>query len=358
MKDDDIIKKIFTEDELEKIKSNYKASTLRNTWYLVRSLHKMIKFHSFKDLVNKTNEIDKKIFMNDSLSICMKCNYIFGIKGLLRLCGVEKFDDRLEEMCLLLSKERADLQMKKRDKRVITSDITINDIYGYVKEKYNTGDPIWMLSILKCCPIRVSEFYGMSKIDRGDNNYIDVNNKRLIIRNHKNKGIREVKLDKDTLNDLKDCVDICKDLTEKQIKDKFSYILRAYKKENNIGKDVKLGIQEFRAQAEMDNMSKLKPDMSSKELEKLLSRSKELGHSLESALLYYTAGDSDKKGGSKKINKSDTKIVKFMDHKSDKNGKVISLYVKDKSGNMMWRDIESIDMFRYSKLINKYKRSL
>jgi hypothetical protein len=348
----DIINKVFTEEEIERIKGNYKPSTLRNTWYLVRSLHKLIKFDKFTDLVDKTNEIDKKIFRNDGFTICVKCNYIFAIKGLLRLCGVEEFDERLEEMCLLLSKERADLQMKKRDKRVIKTDVTIKDIYDYVKSKY-TGSSFWMLAILRCCPIRVSEFYGMSKVDRGDNNYIDVKKKRIIIRNHKNKGVREVKLDKTTIDDLKDCVEVCEGLNEKQIKDKFSYILRAYKRDNNIGKSVKLGIQEFRAQAEMDNMSNLKADMGSKDLEKVLSRSKELGHSLESALLYYTAGDSEKKK-----DKSDNEIVKFMDHKSDSSGRVISLYVKESNGNMLWRDINNIDMFKYGELIAKYKRSL
>lgn len=348
----DIINKVFTEEEIERIKGNYKPSTLRNTWYLVRSLHKLIKFDKFTDLVDKTNEIDKKIFKNDGFTICVKCNYIFAIKGLLRLCGVEEFDERLEEMCLLLSKERADLQMKKRDKRVIKTDVTIKDIYDYVKSKY-TGSSFWMLAILRCCPIRVSEFYGMSKVDRGDNNYIDVKKKRIIIRNHKNKGVREVKLDKTTIDDLKDCVEVCEGLNEKQIKDKFSYILRAYKRDNNIGKSVKLGIQEFRAQAEMDNMSNLKADMGSKDLEKVLSRSKELGHSLESALLYYTAGDSEKKK-----DKSDNEIVKFMDHKSDSSGRVISLYVKESNGNMLWRDINNIDMFKYGELIAKYKRSL
>lgn len=314
----------------------------------------MIPFEKFTDLEYKIDEIDNMIYRNDIYSICMKCNYIFAIKGILRLCGVEKFDERFENMCLSLSKDRADLQMKKRDKRVITTDININDIYNYVKSKY-TGSPFWMLSILKCCPIRVSEFYGMSKIDRGDNNYIDIKGKKIIIRNHKNKGIREVKLDKETIEDLKDCIDVCEGLNEKQIKDKFSYILRAYKKDNNIEKNVKLGIQEFRAQAEMDNMSNLKPDMGSKDLEKVLSRSKELGHSLESALLYYTAGGSDKKD---KKDKKDIEIVKFMDHKSDNKGRVISLYVKESDGNMIWKDINSIDMFKYGELITKYKKSL
>lgn len=351
----DIINKVFTEEEIERIKGNYKPSTLRNTWYLVRSLHKMIPFDKFTDLKDKIDEIDKKIFRNDSFTICVKCNYIFAIKGLLRLCGVEEFDERLEDMCLQLSKDRADLQMKKRDKRVIKTDVTINDIYEYVKSKY-TGSPFWMLSILRCCPIRVSEFYGMSKVDRGDNNYIDVKRKKITIRNHKNRGVREVKLDKVAIEDLKDCVEVCEGLSEKQIKDKFSYILRAYKRDNNIGKNVKLGIQEFRAQAEMDNMSNLKPDMGSKDLEKVLTRSKELGHSLESALLYYTAGGTDKKKEVAK--KDDNEIVKFMDHKSDSSGRVISLFVKESSGNMSWRDINSIDMFKYGELIAKYKRSL
>lgn len=354
----DIINKVFSEEQINKIKGNYKPSTLRNTWYLVRKLHKMIPFDKFVDLKNKIDDIDKKIFRNDGLTICMKCNYIFAIKGLLRICGVEEFDDKFEDMCISLAKDRADIQMKKRDKRVITEEITINDVYDYVKTKY-TGSQFWMLSILKCCPIRVSEFYGMSKIDRGDNNYIDVKKRKIIIRNHKNKGIREVNLDKSTIDDLKDCVDVCEGLTEKQIKDKFSYIIRTYKKDNNIDKSVKLGIQEFRAQAEMDNMSNLKPDMGSKDLKKVLNRSKELGHSLESALLYYTAsGKDDKKDVKKDLENNNDEIVKFMDHKNDSKGKVVSMFVKEKSGNMKWMDANSIDMFKYGELIAKYKRSL
>lgn len=348
MKVGEIIKKVFTEEQIDKITGNYKPSTLRNMWYLVRTIHNMIGFDKFTDLSKKVKEIDEKIFQNDSLTVCVKCNYIFAITGLLRMCGIEELDPRLEEMGLLLSKERSELQIKKRDDRVIKKDVTVKDIYNYVKERYK-GSELWMLSILKCCPIRVSEFCGMSKIDTGDNNYIDVENMKIIVRNHKNKGIREVSLDEETIKDLKDCVHVCEGLSQKQIKDKFSYILRAYKKDNKIKSNVKLGIHEFRAQAEVENMSNLKSDMSSKELDKLLNRAKELGHTMESALIYYTAGGKSEE---------DEEIVKFMDHKSDESGKVVSFFIKDKKGDMRWKDMDTVDMFKYAELVSKYKRSL
>ena len=61
-----------------------------------------------------------------------------------------------------------------------------------------------MFSILRCCPLRISEFFEMRFMNHKDANFIDLQNSCICIRQHKN-GTNEriVKLDDQAVSDLK-----------------------------------------------------------------------------------------------------------------------------------------------------------
>lgn len=365
----------FSEDQVKAIEANYKPTTLRNMWYLVRSIRKNIEFDMFTELKDKTEKVKENVFNSDEMSVGVKSNYIFAVIKLLKLCGIEP-DEELEKMGREIAKQKKKYQSKKREERVIQKKFDVNSLYEFVKDVYD-GDILSMFTILRCCPIRITEFCGMSTIDTGDNNYIDLKNGKIIVRQHKTKGERVVKLDKTALEDLKGCETIFEGMTEKQVQDKFSTVIRYYKKVKNIPSNITIGIHELRAQCEMQNMSVLRPGMSSEELEKMIERSKELGHSLETALKYYTApsvlktdkvveklakepvedvvDEVSEDDSEDSLTEEEINIVRIINHKGDIDDPE-EICVEYEDGVIGWIKISEISNFwSIAELVTKYK---
>lgn len=288
------MEKYFKSNEIEKIKQYYSATTYRNVSHMVKRLGEMINIKKFSDLNKKTAQIKRKIYDNKSFTPAVKSNYMYCIIKLLKLVNTNP-STHITEMANDLAEQKKKSQIEKRDKRVITGEITATKLYNFVKKEKKPEKVITMFSVLKSCPIRISEFRGMRWIDDGKSNYVNFKEKQLVIREHKNKsGVRYVNLNPSTLRDLKrykaesNTLELYEGKTAKNLQDMFSTVVRLYKKKKKLKSTVKVGIHEMRGQSEVNNMKNLRSGMSGKDLEKVLKRSRELGHGLETALMYYT----------------------------------------------------------------------
>ena len=264
----------------------------------IRDRARLVKFNQFSELENKFEQI-KSTIEKDNTSDRFKANILFTIKKLLTLCKC-KVPDGLEQLARYYTDEANKQHHIKRDQRVINTHVTSTDLYEWGKTKFTQHDPkIAMLTILRCCPIRISEFENMSTVDDGNNNYIDLAEGKLVVKNHKtSKGNkpRYVDLDALAMIDLLNFKGVLfPGKTDKQLQDMFTYMVNRFKIDNNIDSSISLGIHELRAAAEIKNFEKLNPAMSSDDIESLSNRCQELGHSMVTALKYYTSPNTTTK---------------------------------------------------------------
>lgn len=336
----------FNEEEQKNINNNYKPTTMKQVRYVIKKVRSLINFDQFRELVDKQSDLMNKIDGLDCKNN-VKSNLVFTTIKLLKLCKCD-IDQCMIDYSERINKKKINDNLDNRDKRTIQQTVSMKDIYEWIKVNHKTKDEVYMFAILADIPIRLSEFSGMTSINNGVSNFIDKNNGRLIIRDHKNKGVREIDLSEECLKELEDCEYVFKGLTPKQIQDKYRCLTDKYKKVNNIDKSVKLGIHEMRAVEEMKNMSNLKPNMSSEEIKCIIQKSKDLGHSIETALTFYTTPI-------KEDEKEEDEVIRILDHEGDIE-KPTKLLLKYSRGKREWKDMKDFNSWKYIDLVVKYKR--
>lgn len=354
------MQKLFNSEEIKIIEGHYSEQSLKNVKSLAKKINENIPLKHFKEINDKADEFNK-VINNMGYSSAHKANLIFQIVKILKLIGVD-VNEKYDLLVKQIGKDRQQENLKKREKKQFCN-VTIDDLYNFVKTHNKPITTIALFSVLRCCPIRLSEFHKIRFVDNKTNNFIDIKNKCIIVREHKNKkktdNVRIVKIDDLCVEDLNNykkensaTVELFENKTKKQIQSIFSEVIKSYKKVYGI--KISLGIHQLRTQEEMKNMKALKPGMKTEDLNKMISRSKELGHSLETALTYYTVEEEQKEQEEQEDQKE---IIKILDHEGD-DEKPNKLYVKFVDHSMDWVDISKIDMWSICELITKYKRSL
>jgi integrase len=355
------MQKLFNSEEIKTIENHYSEQSIKNIKSLAKKINENIALKHFSEINDKADVFDK-VISNMGYSKAHKANLIFQVVKLLKLIGVD-VNEKYNLLVKQIGKERQQESLKKREKKQICN-VTIDDLYNFVKTHNKPLTTISLFSVLRCCPIRLSEFHKIRFVDNKINNYIDIKNKSIIIREHKNTkktdNVRLVAIDDLCVEDLKKylnnspkSVELFENKTKKQIQNIFSEVIKSYKKVFGIKNS--LGIHQLRTQEEMKNMKALKPGMKTEDLNKMISRSKELGHSLETALTYYTVEQEEEPEPEKQDEQKE--IIKILDHEGD-DDKPNKLYVKFVDHSMGWLDINKIDMWSICELITKYKRSL
>lgn len=112
-------------------------------------------------------------------------------------------------------KSKQDMSVKNEEnnkKELINLDN--NDIYKFATEKVGSGKGhpfshytrLCLISILRDIPLRVNELVGMKFENDGTTNYIDIENKKMYVKNHKNSKRKDVTythdLSESIINDL------------------------------------------------------------------------------------------------------------------------------------------------------------
>ena len=348
--------KLFGSEEIKLIEKHYTVQSIDNVQSLIKKVYKTVPLEHFKDINNKFDEFIDMMEKGD-YSISTKANMVFQVIKLLKLIGVTP-NEQYTLLSVELKEKRKKEDEKKRDEKKL-SNVSAETLYEYVKSENKPSNIIAMFSILRCCPLRVSEFFEMRFMNHKDANFIDLSNSCIYVRQHKN-GTNEriVKLDEQAVQDLKTfkndnpyVIELFQHKTKKQIQNVFSQVLKTFKKKNNIVGS--LGIHDLRTQEEMKNMSNLKPGMNTEELNKMIDRCGELGHSLKTALQFYTVVQKDEEPEPTE----EKEIIKVLDHEGDDH-KPTKLYVKFVDSSMRWLDINQVNMWEICELITKYKRSL
>lgn len=305
--------------------------------------------HSLEE-VNKHKYTLVKSLLSKTFATATKCNYMYTIIKCMRLFDI-KPDPVLIRFASKLNDAKRKIQLKKRDDRVIEQTVRAEDLYQYVCENNKPLQVICMFSILQVLPIRISEFHNMSFSDDGVHNYIDLEKKVMVIREHKN-GVYErvIPLTEQCLTDLKKYKELSKSellfpfKNKRQLQNMFCQQVKVFKQKTGFKNQI--GIHELRAQREQDNMKKLKPGMSSKELQEVVSECKKMGHSVETALTYYTAPVPS------------VNIVRILDQRGGEEHAPDELYVKTEDGGYQWVSTSSLNPFKHLELLTKYKQSL
>lgn len=294
--------KIMTESFQTQLEKRYKKSTIGTIWKMVNYMSKKVGH----DLEWEDLEKDQSDNMSD-LSFSSRDSRLGYMILLFKLKGkpVPKWmkDYKLTNMTEL-RKERVENARERREF------IDPSDIYEHFKncrDNYNIRQSRVIFSILKQIPIRLNEMRELTYQDNKDGkNYVDLNKKKLIIREHKTSdrggGERVYNLNKDALEELKELKDKynmpyvffygkgkCekRKFAEKEFQDWFKAKITKYGRDKNI--DVSgVGIHSMRHGHVSRNMAKL--GISQETYEKLQGLADKMGHSIGTALEHYLKG--------------------------------------------------------------------
>ena len=218
---------MFSDTLTIKINDNYNATSVKNIKTAIRALYKYLDINSTEyDKQHIMNNVDKVIeFIN---SRCLNTGKVY-LNYYIKLLFFEdiintKLKTHFQEIIRKADKQRNENKNEELTNIDIESiyNYFSNQLYGTVKvidkrnpEKFverQKSSPFsqtkcyrtCLFSILENTPIRLNELSNMKFIDDDKCNFIDFNNNRLVIRNHKNGGkIRHIKLKQQTIADLK-----------------------------------------------------------------------------------------------------------------------------------------------------------
>ena len=230
---------MFSEEIQAKLSATYKDTTMKNVKTCIRKLYGYLNTpleQYKKDIV--LNNIQQVLSFLDTLTIGVAKCYCGYIVKLLSFDDIshKKLNERLSE----LYKKDDEKRQGNKDEELIKIDVKA--IYDYfrklcfssgtyidkrnpnrhiVREKCRKPtetklNRLVLFSILNNCAMRLTEMTNMLYEDDGVSNYIDFENKQLVIRIHKNKGkTRFIKLTDQTIEDIK--------LSRKHIESKYLF---------------------------------------------------------------------------------------------------------------------------------------
>ena len=251
---------MFTESINNKLKAIYKETTIKNVKACIKKVYKHLNIELV--VYNKNdilNNIEKVIEFIETFKTGHAKNYLGYIVKLLSFedISLKKLNDKLNELYKTDDEERK----TNKDKKLV--DIDIEAIYKYYynecfksagtyidkrnkdksvvrhrcrKPSQTKLNRLVLFSILNNSAIRLTEMCNCLFDDDGVNNYVDYENKQLVIRIHKNKGkTRYVKLSDETIENIKK--------SQKHIKSKYLFCKKR-QGENDISQDV-YGLEEM-----------------------------------------------------------------------------------------------------------------
>lgn len=303
---------ILTKEQIEKVKDNYKESTYKTVLNTFRKIHAMYpKVNKIEELIKKEDimkDFEKNNIVNSTL-----VNYMFNTIKVCKLTGFEPpIDWNIDT--LELKRKQEEIRMRNRNKRVINHDVDAKKICDFFKKQpYETSKvKIALFSILSSCPVRLTELSEMTWQDDKKHNYLDLNKKHMLIRNHKNGNKpRIVRLTDDTVKDIQRYLlsfsddpkyvftfptDMQKSYTATQLQCMFRNACKYYCKKSNIKyESFKFGIHEMRSVDATKSIGNVLNGgaINSEDLLEMIKRNQELGHSLIMALKHYTSGKKE-----------------------------------------------------------------
>lgn len=198
---------IISDDLKSKIISKYPNQTTSKLF--ISRLKSICKKSNIDDVEEIKNNIDNIITEIKKLTESTQYIFLMTIKIYLSFYQIE--NDTLNEAIKTANTLRRTIDDNRHKTEELNDNFTVNDILKYCQEKYTKSKSITnlyrltMFQILSNVPIRLKEFESMSFEDDNKCNFIDINNKQIIIRNHKNdkhKQDRIIKLNQDDIEQL------------------------------------------------------------------------------------------------------------------------------------------------------------
>jgi hypothetical protein len=325
------------ENVMDKLVAHYKTkSTLINARSRINRLMKLINVTNAEDLLQDDCKTIIKAINN--IPSKSRALYAYQLKTVCKLMDWH-VSDTLNEYCAKCKIDEVRQYDERRMNEPLNKDIDIQKVYEWYKSNCFDNRTVirtWytkkgkckkevvlpstytktkahrlvLTSILKDKPIRLTEMVGMKMKDDGECNYVDIENKCLVIRNDKSTKItkrsrpRNVKISDDTINHIKWYRENTSSLylfpalsgkedipmTQGVMITCFMNIIKLYCKANNITyKAGQMGIHNLRSQYQQKNFDKIiKLNIKTSELKEIFSKCRELGHTPEMALLQYT----------------------------------------------------------------------
>lgn len=334
---------MFNTDLQEKIKANYNERSIKSVYSRMRRIFKLMNIED-EDL-HKLVKNDGNDLLNalDNTQLSGRLVLLYQIIKVLRLADIE-VPQKLIDTAKSIKKDVNKIHYSNRKNKVMNNDLNIEKMQEYFynklfqeEKRYSTklknkdGNPlelkpkkpyqsryryirVVLFTLLKRCPCRLSDYTDMRYDDNDKDNFIDLNNQVMIIRNDKASRLaktkkntpRKIILSEDECNLLAKCKDylntdyvipdvkknINKPAKLESIETVYRHSVMAYCK----AKDIKyiggeMGIHALRSiQATNDTKDKLEINCSIDELEQILKRAHERGHSINTILKYYVYG--------------------------------------------------------------------
>lgn len=314
---------MFSETLTIKINNIYNDTTVKNLKTSIRKLYKYLNINSVTyDKMHIINNVDTILDFINSLNVNVAKLYLNYYVKLLSFEDItlNKLSQHLKKVIELSNEKR------KENKEEKLIDIDINDVYKYfydiLHNAYEYEDKrnnkvikrskpakfsltrcyrTVLFSILSDTPVRLTELSHMKFMDDGTSNFIDIENKRMFIRNQKVKQKpRIIKLKDNTINDIKyliaqvnppylfmkkRCAEECS-MDGDNIEQVLRCAMNEYKKAKSISHiPHKFGIHSIRH----NKVSKQYNEINLKiaEIKEILSLSQNMGHSISTQIRDY-----------------------------------------------------------------------
>jgi hypothetical protein len=317
---------LYTNEITAKINNHFtNLNTRKSFTSRINKIAKLINATNISDFIkNDGNDVITAI---NTLSKVSQSIYLANILSLIEFADLkcEKLSDHIK----LLYSKRNEID-DQRHKQDLNEDLDINKVYQYFYdqlykpiERVNKKGiqltpkiPVWsnmrsqrctIFSILKCCPIRLTELTNCKYVDDKINNYVNLEKKQLVVKicknNAKGAKTRFIKLDDNTIDIItkhrakinseyliSTTIDnINRSMNTAEIEQLHRLAIKAYCKGNSIEYTKgKFGIHNWRGQRATETCKELTDlGIDYEKLKAIDKKCRELDHSLLTSLRFY-----------------------------------------------------------------------